>query len=121
LIYLTATGRERATFTGHQRAVMALAVAPDGSWLATGSSDRAVRIWDVVSEQALAAMPIEHTILACDWLDAQGLAAGGPVGLYVYDFLPGTAPPPRPPPPQERAVDKQVMTLTPGPIVEGRC
>jgi WD40 repeat protein len=32
--------------TGHTRTVHAVAVAPDGSWLASGSSDRTLRIWD---------------------------------------------------------------------------
>jgi len=29
--------------------VWAIAVAPDGSWLATGGEDRAVRIWDMAT------------------------------------------------------------------------
>ena len=33
-------------FTGHTRKVNAVAIAPDGSWLATGGDDGTARIWD---------------------------------------------------------------------------
>ncbi|MFL6147878.1 MAG: WD40 repeat domain-containing protein, partial [Pseudonocardiaceae bacterium] len=34
------------TLTGHTRGIAALAVAPDGSWLASAGSGGEVRIWD---------------------------------------------------------------------------
>ena len=37
----------KLTLTGHPNYVLALAIAPDGSWLASASWDNAVRIWDV--------------------------------------------------------------------------
>jgi WD40 repeat protein len=40
-----ADGTPRATLTGHDRAVNAVAISPDGTWLATGSSDRTARTW----------------------------------------------------------------------------
>ena len=40
------------TLTGHTGAVRALAVAPDGSWLASASNDDTVRIWDPDTGQA---------------------------------------------------------------------
>ena len=39
-IWDAATGRERATLTGHTGRVAAVAVAPDGSWLASGGERR---------------------------------------------------------------------------------
>ncbi|MBM2620920.1 hypothetical protein JIG36_36015 [Actinoplanes sp. LDG1-06] len=36
----------RRTLTGHDDAVRALAIAPDGSWLASAGDDRTIRIWD---------------------------------------------------------------------------
>ena len=39
----------RRTLSGHTDTVRAVAVAPDGTWFATTSSDRTVRIWDPVT------------------------------------------------------------------------
>ena len=46
------TGQARHTLTGHTSAVRALAVAPDGSWLASAGDDATVRIWDPHTGQA---------------------------------------------------------------------
>jgi len=34
-------------FTGHRNGIMAIAYAPDGRHLATGSPDKTIRVWDV--------------------------------------------------------------------------
>ena len=44
----------RRTLTGHTLAVKAVAIAPDGTWLATAGSDRSVRIWDAATGAQLA-------------------------------------------------------------------
>jgi WD40 repeat protein len=72
--------------------VMAVAVAPDGSWLASGSWDGEVRIWDVTTGRAQALMRVDNNIRACAWLGSKALAVGGPRGLYVFDYLPATSP-----------------------------
>ncbi|MBI5758411.1 MAG: Gfo/Idh/MocA family oxidoreductase [Planctomycetales bacterium] len=42
-----ATGKEVATFEAHDGPVTCLAISPSGKWLATGSRDKTVMLWDV--------------------------------------------------------------------------
>jgi WD40 repeat protein len=55
-IWDVVTRRERATLKGHTGTVAAVAVAPDGSWLASGSRDSTVRIWDVATGRVRAVL-----------------------------------------------------------------
>ena len=41
------TGRSIHTFSGHWRTVLSLAVSPDGTLLASGSRDGAMKLWDI--------------------------------------------------------------------------
>ena len=91
-IWDTATWQERATLTGHKGLVSGVTITPDGSWLAASGSDGTVRIWDTVTGQGATMMRVEDEVRACIWLGTGGLAAAGPAGLYVFDFLPGNAP-----------------------------
>ena len=90
-IWDVVTGRERATLTGHTGPVTAVAVAPDGSWLASGSVDRTVRIWDPATGHAQAMMRLDDIVTALTWLSAKALVVGGTVGLYVFEFLTGAS------------------------------
>src|SRR5262249_21997475 len=47
-LWESATGKVRKQFTGHQREISALAFAPDGKTLISGSGDATALIWDVV-------------------------------------------------------------------------
>jgi WD40 repeat protein len=46
-LWLVATGREIATLKGHDNYVHAVAFAPDGKTLASGSRDKTIKIWDL--------------------------------------------------------------------------
>lgn len=44
-----ADGSELKTYAGHTDACYALAVSPDGRWLATGAYDQKIRLWDTAT------------------------------------------------------------------------
>jgi len=60
-IWDAATGRLRATLTGHRgHRIMAMAISPDSSWLATGGTDGAARIWDTITGQEQVSLTGHH-------------------------------------------------------------
>ncbi|WP_307846198.1 NB-ARC domain-containing protein [Actinospica durhamensis] len=42
--------------TGHTRSVLALAISPDGTWLASGAADKTIRIWDPATGKSTAVL-----------------------------------------------------------------
>jgi hypothetical protein len=46
-----ATGRSLRVVKDHADALYAVAYSPDGKWLATGSADRSVKLWDTATEK----------------------------------------------------------------------
>ena len=61
--------------TGHTSGVPAVAVAPDGSWLASGSYDSTVRIWDAATGQQRATIT--------DGIDSVHAVAVAPDGSWL--------------------------------------
>jgi WD domain, G-beta repeat/APAF-1 helical domain len=70
----------RRVLTGHDGWVNAIAIAPDGSWLATGGSDAMVRIWDVATGQERAVLSGHRGRVYAVAVapDGSWLATGGP-------------------------------------------
>ncbi|HET6247667.1 MAG TPA: WD40 repeat domain-containing protein [Tepidisphaeraceae bacterium] len=54
-----------ATLKGHTDAIYSLAFSPDGKFLASGSPDRSIRIWDVGSHQSIAKLTGRHNKGIC--------------------------------------------------------
>ncbi len=65
--------------SGHMREVLAVAVAPDGSWLASGSYDGTVRIWDLATgrERAVLSGHTREVAAVAVAPDGSWLASGG--------------------------------------------
>ena len=65
----------------------AVAIAPDGSWLASASYDGSVRIWDPVTGSISAVMRVDSWLQDCAWSSSSpSLAAAGGAGLYNFTF-----------------------------------
>ena len=60
-----ATGRERATLTGHDGAITCLAFAPDGKTLASGSRDASVTLWDVAKPPSRTTLARHTSAVTC--------------------------------------------------------
>jgi WD40 repeat protein len=87
-IWDPATGEQRAALTGHAGAVAAVAIAPDGIWLASGDGG-SLRIWDPVTCGINAFMRVNSPLQDCAWSPSgQSLAAAGGAGLYHFAFTP---------------------------------
>jgi WD40 repeat protein len=69
------TGTTRRPHAGSTRGVAVLAVAPDGSWLASASWDRKVRIWDPASGA------VRHTLTG--HTNTVGVLAVAPDGSWL--------------------------------------
>jgi WD40 repeat protein len=50
----TSDGTALRSFEGHTDAAYALAVSPDGKWIATGAYDQKIRLWDTATGKELA-------------------------------------------------------------------
>ena len=80
-------GHPVATLTGHTDDVTGVAIAPDGSWLATTSTDETVRIWSIgESTMCAAVVRLEfgmHSVAIAE--PSLVIACGGP-NVYAFEF-----------------------------------
>ena len=84
---LSTTGTQRHTLTGHTSAVNAVAVAPDGTWLATSTNDATVRIWDPATGTAVTALRVAGNVQALAAVDSL-LVMAGAFGSYFLRTTP---------------------------------
>jgi WD40 repeat protein len=89
-IWDPATLKLRAVLPGNGHNLNAVAVAPDGRWLATGSIDGIVHIWDTTGWQLRTMMRVDGEISSCAWLGG-ALAVTSILGLFMFGFSTATA------------------------------
>ncbi|MEU4692224.1 NB-ARC domain-containing protein [Actinoplanes sp. NPDC023714] len=84
-----ATGQETGRFGSESAALTALALSPDGRWLAVTGLDGTVRVRDAETGEVVALTRIEPEALCCTWHPGgERLLVGGYHGLYCFRFQP---------------------------------
>jgi WD40 repeat protein/predicted Ser/Thr protein kinase len=81
-------GDQVATFTGHEGIVTCVAFSPDGQFLATGSRDATVKVWEVNRRQLVATL---HAATGAVWKvaftpDARFLVTSGLGGTRLWEY-----------------------------------
>jgi WD40 repeat protein len=82
------TGVTRHTLNGHDSWVQALAVASDGSWLASTGNDGQVRIWDPTTGVALTSLRVADRLSSL-LSTSTTITAAGERGPYFLEFCHG--------------------------------
>lgn len=59
--------RECIVFKGHEEKVKTISVDPNGRWLASGSVDGSIKIWEVATGRLLKTLNFENEICAVSW------------------------------------------------------
>ena len=81
--------RTRVRYPYRPDRVRALAIAPEGTWLAAVSGDGTARIWDPAARRIGAVMRVEQLLNDCAWSPSgQMIAVAGDGGVYGYTFKP---------------------------------
>ncbi|KZO92972.1 hypothetical protein CALVIDRAFT_285545 [Calocera viscosa TUFC12733] len=83
------------TIHGHNKSIRCIAVSPDGRWIASGSEDQTIRIWDIETGAAIGEPLVGHE----DWVmtvafspDGMRVASGsGDKTIRMWDVETGTA------------------------------
>ena len=86
-IWDTATGNVLRTLSGHDQAVLAAAISPDGRLIASGGADQTVRVWNVVTGQS--SRVVTHTSAVKNVVfsdDGRQLTSLGNNEVKVYDL-----------------------------------
>jgi hypothetical protein len=95
-----ATGKDLATLSADDPAqppagrsgsyydhmVRAVAVSPDGAWLAAASGSGAIRVWETATWRPYAMTRVEDRVEDCFWLGTSRLAVEAGDGVTVLDF-----------------------------------
>ena len=98
-IYDASTYKELIVLAGHKDSVLSLAFSPNGKRLASGSSDKTVRLWDVTTGQHLRTLTGhigeigavtflgDKALAGIGFAEAKALATGSSDGtVFIWDL-----------------------------------
>ncbi len=82
------TGEDLGRLEGHLESVVSISFSPDGRFLATGSYDHSVRLWDVKKLEEIATIPLKERAYSVDFSpDGRWLTAGtGDNRVWVWSL-----------------------------------
>ncbi|RXK38139.1 glucose repression regulatory protein TUP1 [Tremella mesenterica] len=85
-------GTCQATLNGHKDYVLSVAISPDGQWVVSGSKDRSIQFWNIVSGQVQFMLQgHKNSVISIDLARSGGLLASGSgdcqARIWRYDAL----------------------------------
>jgi WD40 repeat protein/serine/threonine protein kinase/tetratricopeptide (TPR) repeat protein len=93
-LYATVSGKELCTLAGHTAKVNSVAFSPNSKLLASGSSDRAVRVWDLATRKQQSCYPHLGPVVSVAFSpDGKQLASAGDLKtIQLWQTTPVPAP-----------------------------
>jgi len=86
------SGHTVRCFVAHADHISSLAFSSDGRWIASGSQDQTVKLWDVGTKQLLRTFTLSSTVTAVSFSrDGHLLATADKEGLKLWDAMTGRA------------------------------
>ncbi len=89
LSHITLKDHTDITLKGHRDRINTLVFAPDGKTLASGSSDRTIRIWDTSTGNQLLSLPSDSTRALAISVDGKILASSTNANIQLWDISTG--------------------------------
>lgn len=84
LIYLAEGLRPLTTLSGHTEDVTAVAIAPDSSFLVSGSEDNTLKVWDLATGEELITFVGESAFNCCAVTPDRKTIVAGDAGGQVH-------------------------------------